>query len=798
MTDDAPLFAAHTAVLEAIADGAPIEATLEKVVALVALHLPTAMPAILLRTEGDRLRVAVRGDVPLRFAEACEGLRIGPTFGSCGAAVFSGEPVVTADVESDPRWEAFRELAREVGIRSCWSIPIRVRRAGSSILAYGSLSVYRREPGGPDAEALTILARAEHLASVAIQSDSTLRELRESEARFRIFVEHAFDGFFVHAEDARIVDVNRRACEALGYTREELLGRDPTFFDPDTTLERVQETLRTVGARNEPYALETRHRRKDGVIFPVEVRVQSFVVDGVRRYLALVRDVSERQRHERELRRAAEELRFAQELANLGNWTYDVAKDAATGSDVAWRIYGLEPGVRPISAIFKHIHPEDRARVELAWKAALAGGSYDIEHRIVVGDQVKWIHVRAAISSEGSTPRFVDGVTQDVTARHRLEEQLRQAQKMEAIGQLAGGVAHDFNNLLTVINGFSEVLLEQAAPGTSMRDDLTAIRDAGARAEALTSQLLAFSRRSIIELRTLQLNDVIQRLTRLLQRLIGENIRVSTVLDRNLSPIDADPGQVEQVIMNLVVNARDAMPAGGRLTITTQDVVLDGHDAVELAPGRYVELSVRDTGEGIAEGVRERIFEPFFTTKGPGRGTGLGLSTVYGIAKQSGGDVRVESAIGEGSTFYVRFPASAHDHDVAVTRGSIAPPGTESVLLVEDEEGVRRLAARALRLFGYDVIDAPDGASALALVRGRGRPIDALVTDVVMPGGMSGRDLALAMKRENPSLKVLYVSGYTDDAVLRHGVSLSLDAFLQKPFTPGQLASKLREVLDHE
>jgi nitrogen-specific signal transduction histidine kinase/ActR/RegA family two-component response regulator len=391
------------------------------------------------------------------------------------------------------------------------------------------------------------------------------------------------------------------------------------------------------------------------------------------------------------------------------------------------------------------------------------------------------------------------GVSRDITERKRLEEQLRQSQKMEAVGRLAGGVAHDFNNLLTVIVGYSEVLLEDHVLDGSQRDAITAIREAGGRAASLTRQLLAFSRQSILQPQVLDLNALVNDTSKMLRRLIGEDIEFVTDLDLGTDRVRVDPGQLDQVLMNLAVNASDAMPRGGTLRIATGNVHLD-ETWVAMHPGSvagaHVLLTLSDTGVGMAPDVMARMFDPFFTTKGVGNGTGLGLATVFGIVQQSGGFIHVDSTPSVGSTFDIYLPSV---REAVVSPRALpkhhAMQGTETVLLVEDDDAVRTLVVSTLQTDGYRVLTASDGDQALSLAERHLRDIDVLLTDVVMPK-MSGPELAEAMRSRIPGMPVLFMSGHTDDAVLRHGLLRAEVALVQKPFDATTLTRSLRRVLD--
>jgi nitrogen-specific signal transduction histidine kinase/ActR/RegA family two-component response regulator len=390
-------------------------------------------------------------------------------------------------------------------------------------------------------------------------------------------------------------------------------------------------------------------------------------------------------------------------------------------------------------------------------------------------------------------------LSHDVTERRRLEERLAQAEKMEAIGRLAGGVAHDFNNLLSVVLSYSQLLLDDLPLDDRSRPDLEAIRRAGRQAAELTRQLLAFSRQQVVAPRVIDLGEAARGADKMLRRLVGEDIELIVRAPGEPAPVRADAAQIDQVVMNLALNARDAMPQGGKLTIEVAPVEVDEAYAREhlgVSPGPHVQLAVSDTGVGMDEQTRSHVFEPFFTTKEKGKGTGLGLATVFGIVQQSGGTIWVDSAPGAGTRFKILFPRAVAAVDAAL---EITQPtslrGTETVLLVEDQEEVRQVAREILSRLGYEVLEAPNGAEALQLCERHPRPIDLLLTDVVMPQ-MSGRELAERVAPGRPDMRVLFMSGYTEDAILQHGILDEGLAFLQKPLVPDRLARRVREVLD--
>ena len=511
----------------------------------------------------------------------------------------------------------------------------------------------------------------------------------------------------------------------------------------------------------------------------------------------------ERQRAESGRRAAEDRFRQLAETIQQVFWMTDAHGALLYVSPAFETIFG-----RPCASVeaspglwMDAVHPDDRERVEQASYARLRRGDYDEVYRIVRPDgAVRWIRDRAfqLFDEKGEVHRLV-GTAADITEQRQLEAQLQQAQKMESIGRLAGGVAHDFNNLLTVINGMADLMLAGLADDDPARADLAQIRQAGDRAAALTGRLLAVSRRQILKPEMLDLGAVIGGLREMIQRAIGEDVALVLQLAPDLGTVRADPGQIEQVVLNLVVNARDAMPDGGTLTIAARNVRLDAAYAADhpgTRPGPHVMLAVRDTGIGMDESVRRRIFEPFFTTKAQGKGTGLGLSMVYGIVKQSGGSVRFHSEPGHGAEFTVYLPQVFGAPAVRPAPPPVtAAHGQETVLVVEDEPPLRELAARILVAAGYTVLQAANGADALALIAGHADPVHLVFTDVVMPG-MNGRELVARLSVLRPGLRVLYTSGYTEDAILRHGVLDDPRRFLSKPYTPEALRRRIREALD--
>ena len=518
--------------------------------------------------------------------------------------------------------------------------------------------------------------------------------------------------------------------------------------------------------------------------------------------LTATRDLASRTAQE--LQHQREFLEKAQEVAHIGSWVAELdGSDRLTWSKEMFRILEEEfdneiPSTRT-QAMSRYVHPDDREALRIARDTAIASGqSLEIEHRVITTfGTVRWVHTRADIvrGADGRPIRMV-GTLQDITARRELEEALRQSQKLEAIGRLAGGISHDLNNALTIIIGYAELAITALGQGDPVRQDVEQIRRAAERAESITRQLLAFSRKQWLEPRVFQLADAVEDLGRMLDRLVGPRIELATIVDDNLPAIYGDRGQIEQAIVNLAVNACDAMPAGGKITLRASLVDVDAAFARAhrpMKPGKFVEILVADTGHGMSADTLAHMFEPFFTTKDVGRGTGLGLAMVYGTVKQSGGFIFVDSQPNQGSAFRLYFPPAAAQPRPLDDRASTpAPIHGVTVLVVEDEPGVRGLVTAALRRDGYRVLQAESGKAAIDAAAQAGR-IDVLLTDVAMPG-MSGIELASALSRTQEDMRVVVMSGHPPNMVALPTLQRPVE-FLAKPFTPHELRRRMYAVL---
>jgi signal transduction histidine kinase len=520
--------------------------------------------------------------------------------------------------------------------------------------------------------------------------------------------------------------------------------------------------------------------------------------------LQLARQLDARSMAEHALRQREQELIEAHRVAGLGAARFVSPQFATRPSPQLCALLGLPSNVTTIAldTLLNRLIESDRPRLKEALETCLASGTpYQLEVRAKVGDgseRIFWCEGIAADFANGPAPSIL-AIFQDVTEQRIAEERSSQGERLAAIGRLTGGVAHDFNNLLTVITGYGDLLLARLSETDPARRYPEEIVKAAERAGRLTHQLLAFSRKQILQPQVLELNGIVTEIEKMLRRLIGEDIELSLNLSSDLGRIKADPGQIEQVLVNLAINARDAMSEGGKLTIETANVDLNetyarNHPTVQAGP--YVMLAVSDTGCGMDKETQSHIFEPFFTTKELGKGTGLGLSTVYGIVKQSEGNIWVYSEPGRGTTFKIYLPRTgAAPGMIDVPARAVSTRGTETILLVEDEEILRKLAGEILEDSGYTVLKSGNAKEALRLFSAHQSRIHLLITDVVMPG-LSGRELAERLTSLDPTLKVLYMSGYTDDTIVRHGVLEEGIEFIQKPFSPETFTRKVREVLE--
>jgi len=637
--------------------------------------------------------------------------------------------------------------------------------------------------------------------------------LRKSEEKYRTILETIEEGYFEVGIAGNFTFFNDSLSRLLGYSRDEMMGMNNRQYTDKENAQKLYQAFNRVYRTGEPTKrFDWGIIRKDGTKRYIEPSV-SLIKNSSGQpigFRGIVRDITERKLAEEVIKDSEERYRTAIENSNdgvaivKGDFHLYVNQKLLEmfGYNHPEEIVG-----KPVSVT---VHPDDRDRVmEITLKRQKGKdvpSKYEFKGIRKDGDII-YVEVSATKTTyrgEAVSLAYLRDITEHKRVEQEmmnLQDQLRQSQKIEAIGRLAGGISHDFNNLLTVIKGYSQLSLLEFKEGDPLRGNLEEINNAADRAADLTHQLLAFSRRQILEFKVIDLNTALRNLEKMLRRVIGENIELVIHLPEDLGGVKTDPGQIEQVIMNLAVNARDAMPEGGKLVIETANVELDEEyvrNHVAVKTGGYVMLAVSDTGVGMTPEVRDRVFEPFFTTKEEGKGTGLGLATVYGIVKQSGGNIWVYSELGKGTTFKIYFPRVDEPLDEIsekVTVGKELLRGSETILVVEDEEEVRRLTVRIFKELGYEVLEAGQGIDTFPVADEHKGPIHLLLTDVVMPK-MSGRELAERLKPLYPKMKVLYMSGYTDNAITHHGVLEKGINYIPKPFTVDGLARKVREVLD--
>jgi PAS domain S-box-containing protein len=638
-----------------------------------------------------------------------------------------------------------------------------------------------------------------HLLTV-VRNTTKRREaeeaLRTSEERYRTLVEQTADGVLLLDRDGRIVDTNPAMGELLGRSTDELRGTLwRGYVDPAQPADFP--FLRPEPVAGKPIVFERRALRPDGSVVELEIHARRFAKGWM---LGTARDIGARKAAERERARLVQAIEQTAEsilITDPGGVVVfvNLAFEKETGFSREEVVGSKDLPLYGADGPSRYAAISDAVERDGEWAGEIPSVARDGSMRREA------IRVSAVRDSSGAIVNYI-AVQRDVTHEHELEEQLRHSQKMEAVGRLAGGVAHDFNNLLTAISGFTELASSEAEPGSEVAGYLDEIRRSSERATALTRQLLAFGRRAVLQPRVLNLNRVVSEIAPMLQRIIGDDIRLEVRGDPLLRRTRTDRGQLEQVIVNLAANARDAMPNGGKLTIATENANLDHVYAAEhpeVQPGSYVRMCISDTGMGMDAATEEHIFEPFFTTKGPGGGTGLGLATVFGIVSQSGGHVSVSSVPGKGSTFCVELPAFEADHEEKATAAvaSTVERGRETVLVVEDEPAVLAFAAQLLERNGYTVLRAASGDEAVDLARRYAGRIDLLFSDLVMPG-LTGHETASAVRATRPEIRQLFASGYSEEMNANRGTPNPTHRFIAKPYGMDTLLRAVREVLTAE
>ena len=757
--------------------------------------------------EGETDTVTVRYRVGSRYSDRT--LIVEPGKGLGGHVLVTGRPHRTDDYASDQSFDK-SNLAGALAddVVAAMVVPIKTEERVEGTLYVANRT---RRPFTDRDEA--ILVRLAAVAAIAIKNAQLFASERESERRYRTLVEGSIQGIYIDRDWVTLF-ANSTFARILGYeSPRALIGLDTRGWIAPHERSRI-EGYRTARLAGEPVPAQYEFQavRTDGSLIWIGIQIAEILWEGDRAFQSTVLDISERKRAEASLRESEARKGTILSAALDCIITIDHEGRVVEFNPAAERTFGYTSAQalgRELAQLIVPPSLRDQHRRGLAQYLATGEGP-------VIGRRLELTAMRAdgtefpvevaiiAIPSDG--PPMFTGFLRDISERKRAEEalrqseaQLRQSQKMDAVGQLAGGVAHDFNNLLTVITGRTELLLLRLPLDDPRRRDIELVRKTADRAATLTQQLLAFSRKQMLQVKVLDLNGVVANMALMLKPLIGETIDLLTLLDPTLGRVRADPAQIEQIVVNLAVNARDAMPQGGRLTIQTANIELD--DAfIEAHPGAsagpHAMLCVRDSGAGMSPDVLAHIFEPFFTTKEVGKGTGLGLATVYGIVKQHGGYVGIESAAGTGTavTIYLARVAASADSVAATESAAPLVAASGTVLVVEDEGELRELTTEVLGMAGYSILSAGSPREALDVARRHQGPIDLLLTDVVMPG-MSGRDLADRLVPDHPGMKVLYMSGYTDDAIVHHGVLDPGTALLQKPFTPDKLTRMVGDVL---
>jgi PAS domain S-box-containing protein len=781
-----------------IAMGARLEDILTALIHLIESQAEGLLCSILFLREGH-LWHGVAPNLPATYVRAIDGLPVGPQNASCGTAAYRREPVIVSDILQDPLWDDYRHLAVSHGLRACWSTPFFSSRGE----VLGTFAMYCSSPRNPASAETHLVNVATRIATIAVESWNSHEQLWRAAEEFRALVENLNDIVFSLDPEGNLTYISPPIERQTGHRPEELIGQPLSRLLHPDDLGVLRQSFAATLAGSLAHC-ELRVSDKQGQTRWVRSSSRPQIVQGQTVGLTgVIVDITEQKRSEDALREAERKYRSIFEDAVTGIFQSTPEGRYITANPALARILGYdspEDLTASVTNIAEQIYVDPERRQEFKFLMEKDGGVREFEHEVYRKDgSRRWLRNSAqAVKRDGHT--VYEGTSEDITERKLLSQELFQAQKMDAVGQLAGGIAHDFNNLLGVILGHGELLLQRLPSQDPSRRRIQQICWAAQRAVALTGQLLAFARRQKLQTTVLNLNELVTNLDDVVQRLIGENICVVNKLGPALGHVRADATQIEQVVLNLALNARDAMPQGGTLTIETSNVEVEGtakHDR-GLKKGRYILLSVRDTGTGMDQATLARIFEPFFTTKEPGKGTGLGLSTVYGIIQQSGGHIFAASQPGEGTAFHIYLPRTEEAAEVALPSDAGAVSAKregETILLVEDAAPLREVTREFLEDSGYHVLEASGGNVALDVAGAHDAPISAMITDVVMPG-VSGPVLAERLRSSRPQMKVLYVSAYADDMIFREGVFPAGDNFLRKPYTQHQLTIKLRQILD--
>jgi PAS domain S-box-containing protein len=879
--------------LELALQDAPLAEILESLVRIVEVQSAGGVlgSILLLDDDGRHLRHGSAPSLPDAYNEAIDGVEIGPSVGSCGTAAHRGEPVFVTDIQADPLWVNFRDLALEHGLGACWSIPIR----SSHGRILGTFAMYYREPREPSPHDLDLVDFITRTAALAIERKRGEDALKFGEQRFRTVFENAGVGMLEMDSEWRILGVNQVYADITGRTEADLIGVDCLSFTHVDDLERSREAMgRIVDGSSDRLSFEKRYLKPDGEIVWIRsnlARVSSGNEGD--RYLKIVEDITDAKAAEQALeeeRRTLETLNrvgssLAGELdlervvqmvtdagveltgAEFGAFFYNVTDDQGesymlytlTGADrEEFEKFGMPRNTKVFAPTFggegivrsdditkderygqnppHHGMPKGHLPVVSYLAVPVVGRTDEVIGGLFFGHHdrgrfkerherlMAGIAAQAAIAIDNArlfreAQREIDQrmkaeqaltalnetlesrVGEEIGRRSEAEEALRQAQKMETVGQLSGGIAHDFNNLLQIIHGNLSIL-EQSLPDDQVkwqRSVGNALKGAE-RAAALTQRLLAFSRRQPLDARPIDVNRLIADMSELLHRTIGETVTVRTILKPGLRLASVDRNQLENAILNLAINARDAMPNGGQLIVETSDVEIDEayvRKNPEATPGRYIRVRVKDSGHGMDPRTLARAVEPFFTTKEVGKGTGLGLSMVYGFVKQSGGHISLHSEVDSGTTADIYLPRAAESalqSDAGLQPNKVPRGRGETILVCEDDEDVRRFTVETLADLGYTVIESQEATSAIAALIKASR-IDLLFTDVVLPGGRTGADLARDARKIQPDLKVLFTTGYARSALDDSSGERTLE-LITKPFGVGDLARRLRKLLD--